>query len=94
MSDGSTGEIKRLLRVDLDTLQLALDNTSYSISYYLDLETGNVVTIMEESQHEWEALRDTWESSGRALSSQLRVSLCRIYSEMGTGAHENSLDLR
>jgi len=65
MSDGSTGEIKRLLRVDLDTLQLALDNTSYSISYYLDLETGNVVTIMEESQHEWEALRDTWESGGR-----------------------------
>jgi len=66
MENDSTGKIKRFLRVDLDTLQSALDNTSYSISHYLDLETGEVMTVQSDAEQEWEALYSEWESTGRA----------------------------
>jgi tRNA-Thr(GGU) m(6)t(6)A37 methyltransferase TsaA len=39
---------KRRLKVDLDALEIALDTDAYEISHYLNLETGDVIPIMEE----------------------------------------------
>ena len=40
--------MKRKVRVDLDELAIALDTDSPELRYYLDLETGEILAIMEE----------------------------------------------
>jgi hypothetical protein len=37
---------RRKLKADMEELAVALDNASGSVSYYLDLETGEVVPVM------------------------------------------------
>lgn len=44
------------LQVDLDELMFAFDNASWEMSYYLDLETGQVVTIFDETRRELERI--------------------------------------
>jgi hypothetical protein len=46
----------RKLQVDLDELMFAFDNASWEMSYYLDLETGQVVTIFDETRRELERI--------------------------------------
>ena len=38
------------LRVDVDGLTFAFENASWEMSYYLDLETGQVIPITEETR--------------------------------------------
>ena len=38
---------KRVLKIDLDELCLAMENSSYECDYYLDLETGEIVFISD-----------------------------------------------
>ena len=56
MDDGRKGKGRRRLSVDLDTLLMAVDNNSYEITHYLDLDTGEVVPILRETQDELEEL--------------------------------------
>jgi len=38
---------KRALKIDLEELCLAMENNSYDLDYYLDLETGEVIFISD-----------------------------------------------
>ena len=38
---------KRALRVDLDELYQAMENSSYENQYYLDLQTGEILLVSE-----------------------------------------------
>lgn len=38
---------KRALKIDLEDLCLAMENSSYDLDYYLDLETGEVIFISD-----------------------------------------------
>jgi hypothetical protein len=48
----------RKIKVDMDALELAFDDRSVETSYYLDLETGEVVAVTEEISLELEAIYD------------------------------------
>ncbi len=45
---------KRKLKVDMDGLEMAFDNSSYELNYYLDVQTGEVVLVTEETRRAWE----------------------------------------
>lgn len=52
-------EDKKLLRVDLDELCSAMEDSSYEHEYYLDLETGEILFLSEYGDDkETEKLRD------------------------------------
>ena len=52
-------EAKRLLRIDLDELCEAMENSSYENDYYLDLETGEILFLSEYmDDEETEKLRE------------------------------------
>ena len=40
-------EKKRTLKIDLDELYDAMENSSYEVEYYLDLETGEILFVSE-----------------------------------------------
>ncbi|UCC61622.1 MAG: hypothetical protein JSV36_12535 [Anaerolineae bacterium] len=44
------------LRVDVDELTFAFENASWEMSYYLDLETGQVISITEETRWRLEGI--------------------------------------
>lgn len=48
----------RKIKVDMDALELAFDDRSVETSYYLDLETGEVVAVTDEISLELEAIYD------------------------------------
>jgi len=50
--------MKRKLNVDLGDLELALQTDSYEMHYYLDLETGEIILIMDEFRRELERIYD------------------------------------
>jgi predicted nucleotidyltransferase len=53
------------LRVDLDELALAFENSSWEMSYYLDLEPGQVIWISDETRAELEELyEEAYEPEG------------------------------
>jgi hypothetical protein len=56
-------ERKKLLRIDLDELCSAMEDSSSEQEYYLDLETGDIVFLSEYvDDEEAEKLRDTIEN--------------------------------
>ncbi len=66
MDDPSSARPLRRLQIDLIELEVAFDNSSPDMSYYLDLETGSVVLVTSEAIH---ALQDEDEEdveSGKA----------------------------
>ena len=73
MADQEAGQTKRILDVDVATLEIPFSTTSYETSYYLNVETGEVVTVLEEARQEFEDLRDEWEQTDR--SSDFEVFL-------------------
>ncbi|MGC9523549.1 MAG: UPF0158 family protein [Anaerolineae bacterium] len=50
--------MKRKLKVDLGELALALANDSYEMRYYLDLETGKILLVTDESARLLEDIYD------------------------------------
>jgi hypothetical protein len=64
MEENETREPGRVLKVDLEDLQMAFDNASYEMSHYLDLETGDVIMETEESRQYAEELLDEWDPDG------------------------------
>lgn len=48
--------MSKKLPIDLGELTLALDNTSWEINYYLDLETGDIALVTDETRRELEEL--------------------------------------
>ena len=41
-------EKKKTLKIDLDELYDAMENSSYQVEYYLDLETGEILFVSED----------------------------------------------
>jgi hypothetical protein len=61
--------MKRKVNVDLDELALALDTDFSELHQYLDLETGQVISIMEEFASELEGIYDEiYDEGNRAVS--------------------------
>ena len=52
----SEERIPRRLKVDLSELEAAFDDTSGERSYYLDLETGEIVMVTDEGRQELERI--------------------------------------
>ncbi len=51
-------EKKKTLKIDLDGLCSAIEDSSYEHEYYLDLETGEILFLSEYKNDETEKLRD------------------------------------
>jgi len=51
-------EKKKTLKIDLDGLCSAIEDSSYEHEYYLDLETGEILFLSEYMDDETEKLRD------------------------------------
>lgn len=56
MSEPERGERRRQLRVDLAELVFAMDSGSAELHHYLDLETGEVVVVADETRRELERI--------------------------------------
>jgi hypothetical protein len=55
----------RRLKVDMGSLELAFENHSYDINYYLDLETGDIIfisSVMDNSEIDVEAIEADFEN--------------------------------
>jgi hypothetical protein len=50
----------RKLKVDLSELELAFDSGSMMISYYLDLETGEVISVRDEERGLLESIYESY----------------------------------
>ena len=69
---------KRALKMDLEDLCLAMENSSYDLDYYLDLETGEVIFIsdymddanLEELKDRIDENPDRYEPIPKAESSE------------------------
>lgn len=47
---------RRKLAVDLSELEIAFENSLHELSYYLDLQTGEVVVVTEDARRELEEI--------------------------------------
>lgn len=56
MSSPGRSPIKRRLVVDLSELEIAFENSLHELSYYLDLQTGEVVLVTEDARREVEGI--------------------------------------
>ncbi|MDP9379730.1 MAG: hypothetical protein M3Q29_06190, partial [Chloroflexota bacterium] len=56
MSSPERNPIKRRLVVDLSELEIAFENSLHELSYYLDLQTGEVVLVTEDARRELEGI--------------------------------------
>ena len=52
------GNDKRRLKIDFDALEDAVDNSFYELSYYLDLETGEVILVTEDTRDQLDSITD------------------------------------
>ncbi|MEW6716679.1 MAG: UPF0158 family protein [Chloroflexota bacterium] len=50
----------RQLKIDLSELELAFDSASEMISYYLDTETGEIITITDDERRTLEMLYESY----------------------------------
>jgi hypothetical protein len=50
----------RQLKIDLSELELAFDRGSEMISYYLDLETGEVISVSDEERGSLESIYESY----------------------------------
>src|SRR3972149_1910489 len=50
----------RQLKIDLSELELAFDSGSEMISYYLDLETGEVISVSDEERGSLESIYESY----------------------------------
>jgi hypothetical protein len=61
---------RRKVRVDLDELSAVFEINLFDTSYYLDLETGRVVTVDDETRRELEELYDEiYDEEGNCIIS-------------------------
>lgn len=56
---------KRRLKVDLDEVKYAMDSAFDSLSNYLDLDTGEVVSVTDETRQQLEALFEATAADGQ-----------------------------
>jgi len=50
----------RQLKIDLSELELVFDSGSEMISYYLDLETGEVISVSDEERGSLESIYESY----------------------------------
>lgn len=58
------GQAKRKLKIDMNELAIAFDNGSWEMSYFLNLETGDVQFITEDSTSDMQDFYAEVESAG------------------------------
>jgi hypothetical protein len=74
---------KRILKIDLDELCNAMEDSSYEHEYYLDLETGEILFISEYmDDKETEELRDRVEEDFDRYEQISRVESHEAYGDM------------
>ncbi len=67
----------QLVHVDLDALLAAFEYASPEITYYLDLETGKVVMISQETMIQLEALYEEFHQPGEGRPFDLEAALAQ-----------------
>jgi len=76
-------EGKRLVRIDLDELCSAVEDSSYEHQYYLDLETGEILFLSEYTDdEETEKLRDRIEEESNRYERIPRAESHEGYEDM------------
>ena len=79
-------EPKKKLKIDLSTLELALDNHDSDIEFYLDTETGDILEITEDTRLELHDFLDETEVDDedpaaviQALKEEEEIELLELY---------------
>lgn len=67
MPDAEEPRARRQLSIDLSDLELAFETAPGEMSYYLNLETGEVVLVTDEAQEELNALHEELLAAGDEL---------------------------
>jgi hypothetical protein len=78
MTDPDSPQPMRRLRINLDDLEEAFENTHPGGEYFLDLHTGAVVLVTEDLKYEYrqvnadlgEAAGETWEAAFEAAMDE------------------------
>ncbi|MCC7165698.1 MAG: hypothetical protein IT331_24585 [Anaerolineae bacterium] len=73
--DEPTGQSLRLLKIDLDELAFAFENTGYELEYFLDLETGETAMVTDETHRELERIYEELRCEGDKDASRFVQSL-------------------
>ena len=77
------------LRVDMAELEAAFEDASWEMSYYLDLETGEVITVTDEMRYYWEEPPDhplkEWEQEWVELAERVEAGYGSRYISVPQG---------
>lgn len=74
---------KRSMKINLDDLCLAMDNSSYECDYYLDLETGEIIFISDYmDETEVEELREKIDENPERYESIPKAESYEGYNDM------------
>jgi hypothetical protein len=65
------------LAIDWDDLSLAFDSSFGEISYYLDTETGQVLTVTDESRRKLEQIIEEYDNPGNPDAFDIEQALAR-----------------
>ena len=65
----------RKLKVDLNELELAFENSSWEIAYFLDKETGSVLMVQESTFRDLENIYDEYDEEEEEDSFNLQQAL-------------------
>jgi len=75
-------EGKKTLKIDLDELCSAIEDSSYEHDYYLDLETGEILFISDMDNEESDKLRDKIDEHPERYESIPRADPHEEYEDM------------
>jgi len=73
---------RKLLKVDLDELCSAMEDSSWEHTYYLDLETGEILFVSDMKDEETEKLRDDVDENPDRYESIPTAESSEGYEEM------------
>jgi len=72
------GKAPRKLKVDIDELISAMDDASYEHSYYLDLETGRILLVTDETRSQLKEIYEAAPDEESGEEFDLESSLDRL----------------
>lgn len=75
----------------LESLELAFDDATFQTSYYLDVETGDVIPVTEEFSSELESIRDDLPDAEIATEDEVADAMRKAIEERGMPEWEEEL---
>jgi len=72
------GKTPRKLKIDIEELISAMDDASYEHSYYLDLETGRILLVTDETRSQLEEIYEAAPNEESGEEFDLESSLERL----------------